>query len=347
MAERILVAMSGGVDSSVVAWLLQETGADCLGVTMKLQPDASEDDANDARRIADRLGIPFEVIDLSDDFSRHVIDYFIRTYIEGKTPNPCVECNRTMKFGRLLEIAEAYGCTKIATGHYARIERGEDGRYLLKKAADPTKDQSYVLWSLSQKQLSKTVFPLGNLTKSEARRIAEEQGFCNAHRRDSQDICFVPNGDYASLIERLTDKTFPKGNFVDADGRVLGEHQGLIRYTVGQRKGLGLAFGKPTYVCKKNVADNTIVLGSNEDLFSRELTAHDVNLISCDAIHVPMRVEAKARYTAKPAWATVEQIAPDRIRVVFDEPQRAISAGQSVVLYDGDTVVGGGIIDEQ
>lgn len=345
MADKVLIALSGGVDSSVVAWLLQEAGLDCLGVTMKLLPSAPEDDLRDARAVADRLGIPFEVVDLSDDFRHRVIDYFVRTYIEGKTPNPCVECNRTMKFGRLLEIAETRGCTKIATGHYARIERGEDGRYLLKKAADPAKDQSYVLWSLSQEQLSKTIFPLGNLTKSEAREIAEEQQFCNAHRRDSQDICFVPDGDYASLIERLSDIPFPKGSFVDADGRVIGEHQGLIRYTIGQRKGLGLAFGKPTYVCKKNVADNTIVLGSNEDLFSRELTATNINLISCDVIDAPMRVEAKTRYTAKLAWATVEQIAPDRIRVMFDEPQRAISSGQSVVLYDGDLVIGGGIIE--
>ena len=345
MAEKVLIAMSGGVDSSVVAFLLRQTGADCLGVTMKLLPTAPEEDISDARRIAERLGIDFEVVDLSEDFRHRVIDYFVRTYIEGKTPNPCVECNRTMKFGRLLEVAKARGCTKISTGHYARIERDEDGRYLLKKAADPTKDQSYVLWQLSQEQLSKSLFPLGSLTKSEARRIAEEEGFCNAHRRDSQDICFVPDGDYASLIEALSGTPFPKGHFVDTEGKILGEHQGLIHYTIGQRKGLGIAFGKPTYVCKKSIADNTILLGSNEDLFSRELTATNINLISCDAIRDPIRVEAKARYTAKTAWATVEQISPNRIRVVFDEPQRAISAGQSVVLYDGDVVVGGGIIE--
>ena len=344
MAEKILIAMSGGVDSSVCAHLLQEAGYDCIGATMRLHTKFAEDEADDARRIAERLGIPFQILELSDDFGRHVIDYFIKTYQNGGTPNPCVECNRTMKFGRLLEIADEMGCDKLATGHYARVER-VGNRYLLKKAIDPTKDQSYVLWSLSQKQLSRVVFPLGDLTKEEARRIATENGFCNAARRDSQDICFIPDGDYVGFIERTTGTTPCEGKFVDTDGTVLGTHQGLLRYTIGQRKGLGIAFGKPTYVCKKNAKDNTITLGSNEDLFEKELTASAVNLIACDRIDAPMRVEAKARYTAKATWATVEQTGEDEIRVVFDEPQRAISAGQSVVLYDGDTVIGGGIIN--
>lgn len=356
--KKVLVAMSGGVDSSVTALLLQKQNFDCIGATMHLFSEKDTDihpnlqrscarpeEAEEARRIAESLGIPFEILNCAADFRHNVIDYFIRTYIEGGTPNPCVECNRTMKFGKLLEVATELGCDAVATGHYARIAQSENGRYLLRKSADPSKDQTYVLWSLTQDQLAHTLFPLGDLCKDEVRRIAAENGFLNADRRDSQDICFIPDGDYVGFIERTTGATFPAGNFVDTEGNLLGRHQGLIRYTIGQRKGLGIAFGKPTYVCKKCVADNTVVLGSNDDLFSRELTAHSLNLIAVDRIDAPLRVQAKVRYTAAPAWATVEQTSPTTIRVLFDEPQRAISAGQSVVLYDGDTVVGGAIID--
>ena len=345
-----MIAMSGGVDSSVAALLLQQEGYDCTGAMMRLfSPEqlgitAAPEDTRDAKKIAELLGIPFALYDCSEAFQRHVIDYFIQTYLDGGTPNPCVTCNRTMKFGHLLELAGAAGCDRIATGHYARIEQREDGRFLLRMAADTSKDQSYVLWQLTQDQLARTLFPLGGLRKSEIRKIAEANDFINAERRDSQDICFIPDGDYVGFIERNTDIESSVGDFIDQSGAVLGQHAGHLRYTIGQRKGLGIAFGKPTYVCAKNAACNTVTLGSNEDLFSRELTAHGINLISCERLDAPTRVLAKVRYKAAPAPAVVEQIDADRFAVRFDEPQRAICPGQSVVLYDGEYVLGGGII---
>ncbi len=355
--SKAMIAMSGGVDSSVSAALMLEQGYDCIGVTMKLyaQPEdtvvasgktcCSLDDVEDARAVAQKLGIPYYVFNFQDDFSEQVIDRFVDAYEKGATPNPCIDCNRYLKFERLYQRAKILGCEKIVTGHYACIEQRRDGRYLLKKAKNAAKDQSYVLYFLSQEQLAHICFPLGMYeSKEEIRRIAEKYGFVNAHKGDSQDICFVPDGNYVRFIEQYTGKQYPCGNYCDLQGNVLGQHQGVIGYTIGQRKGLGIALGKPMYVCGKCVETNTVYLGENEDLFSKELTAKHINLIPFDRIEGSMRLCAKIRYNQKEQPCTVVQMDDDTIKVTFDEPQRAISKGQAVVLYDGDIVVGGGVI---
>ncbi len=353
--KSALIAMSGGVDSSVAALLMKQQGYDCIGATMKLyQRDrqaagehacCTADDAEDARQVARQLGIPYYVFHFSDRFEAEVIRRFVDAYENGRTPNPCIDCNRYLKFGALFHRAMELGCDYVATGHYARVEFQPDtGRYLLKKAADATKDQSYVLWSLRQEQLAHTQFPLGGMSKADVRRLAEEAGFATAHKHDSQDICFVPDSKYARFLEDYTHKIYLSGDFVDTDGRVLGQHRGIIRYTVGQKKGLGLVLPEPLYVCAVDPQSNTVTLGREERLFSDTVTAHDINLISLPAIREPMRVKAKVRYRQKEEWATVTQPEPDTLRVVFDQPQRAVTKGQSVVIYDGDTVVGGGII---
>ncbi len=355
MPKKALIAMSGGVDSSVAAFLMKQRGWDCTGITLKLfDKDEDEkadrtccslDDVEDARSVCRKIGIPYYVYNFQDSFRDTVVKRFISAYEEGRTPNPCIDCNRFIKFEKLMRRSEELQADCVVTGHYATVEYDEEkGRYLLKKSVDLSKDQSYVLYSLTQYQLSRTVFPLGEMTKEQTRALAEELGLINADKRDSQDICFVPDGDYAGFIERYTGKTYPNGDFVDESGRVLGEHKGIIRYTVGQRKGLGLALPHPVYVKEKNLEENKVVLCDNASLFSRELLANDINLISVDRIDEPLRVCARVRYNQKEQPATVWQLDDDTIRVVFDEPQRAISKGQAVVLYDGDYVLGGGTI---
>ena len=307
----------------------------------------SLDDVEDARSVARRLGFPFYVFNFTGDFEEKVIQKFIRCYECGATPNPCIDCNRHLKFDHLMRRAQELGCDCVVTGHYARIRYDEaSGRYLLYRAVDLSKDQSYVLYSLSQYQLAHTQFPLGEMTKTQARAIAEEQGFVNAKKHDSQDICFVPDGDYVAFMERYTGKSYPQGDFLDLEGNVVGKHRGAVAYTLGQRKGLGLAMGAPVYVCDKDMDKNTVTVGPNEALFSSALIAEDWNWFPFETLTQPIRVDAKARYNQPPQPATVYPGENGTAKVVFDQPQRALTPGQAVVLYDGDLVVGGGTITE-
>lgn len=341
--EKVLVGMSGGVDSSVAAAILLEQGYEVAGVTLKLHSynSGSEQDICDARSVCEKLGIPHFVFDLSKDFKERVVNSFVNEYISGRTPNPCIVCNKYIKFGKMLEKAQEMGFDKIATGHYSRTEN-QNGRWLLYRCSD--KDQSYVLYSLTQYQLSKTLFPLGKLSKEQVRKKAQDLGFVNADKPDSQDICFVCDGDYAEFIEEITGKISEKGSFVDRSGNILGEHNGIIRYTVGQRKGLGIALGKPAFVLEKNLQNNQIVLGDEPELFYKTVKLKDVNFISFDDIAVPLRVTAKLRYRHTEQPALIVKKAENEYELCFYEPQRAPSPGQAAVFYNGDEVIGGGTI---
>ena len=352
MAKKALIAMSGGVDSSVAAYLMKEAGYDCIGVTMKLYDNedigmerektcCSLSDIEDARSVCVKLGIPYYVFNFKDDFKEKVIDNFISCYQKGMTPNPCIECNRHLKFEHLYKRAKTLHCDVIVTGHYAKVVQDEQGYHLL-KGVDETKDQSYVLYSLTEEQLAYTCFPLGDYTKTEIRKIAEEQGFFNAHKHDSQDICFIPDGDYMAFIEKTTGKKSEPGDFVNQEGEIVGQHKGYYGYTIGQRKGLGIAAPKPYYVTEICPEENKVILGSNEDLFKTDLIADDFNWI--EELAEDEVVKARIRYHQAEKEATAKKNPDGTVAIHFLEPQRAITKGQAVVLYRGKHVVGGGTI---
>ena len=348
--RKALIAMSGGVDSSVAALLIKKEYEECAGANMRLfdsEKCGSVKDLEDAKSVCDRLGMPFHVFEFHEEFKKCVIERFISCYEKGITPNPCIDCNRFLKFNRFYQAAREMGFDLVVTGHYVRVVYDENlCRYLLKKAVDDTKDQSYVLYSLTQDQLSHVAFPLGEMTKDEARKIAAEHGFINASKKDSQDICFVPDGDYGAFIRRYTGKDYEPGDFVDEEGKVVGQHKGIIHYTVGQRKGLGVSADMPYYVARLDLEKNQVVLTKDNNKSSLELVADGLNWIAIDELKESIRVKAKIRYKTKEQWATVSPLENGRARVVFDEPQRAITCGQAVVFYDEDTVVGGGTIVE-
>lgn len=340
---KALIAMSGGVDSSVAALLTMEQGFECIGATMLLCQNPQ--DIADAEAVANSLGIPFYAFDAKKPFCSMVQEPFVRSYEGGDTPNPCILCNRHIKFGYLLEKALALGCSHIVTGHYARVRQDpQSNRWLLLKATDPAKDQSYFLSTLTQEQLQHVYFPLGELSKDQARALAARQNLVNARKRDSQDICFIPDGDYTAFLEAFTGSSYPEGDFLDLQGNVVGRHRGAVRYTIGQRKGLGIAMGQPVYVCSKDMEANTVTVGSNEALFHRSLLASDWSWFPFSSLTQPLKCMAKARsrMIEQPAIAYPED--NGTVRVVFDEPQRAITTGQTVTLYDGDMVLGGGTI---
>ncbi|PYV98158.1 MAG: tRNA 2-thiouridine(34) synthase MnmA [Acidobacteria bacterium] len=366
-ANTIAVAMSGGVDSSTVAAMLRAEGHSVIGLTMQLwnqrrlagrpgMPESvqgrccSLDDVYDARRVAETIGIPYYVVNHEDRFERDVVRPFVQEYLSGRTPIPCSLCNNHLKFDQLLTVARQIGADKVATGHYARVEfEEESGRWLLKRPTDRAKDQTYFLFGLTQEQLSRTLLPLGGMTKPEVRELARGYGLALAEKPDSQEICFVPGGDYKNFLDAYLEEkgeSLPDtaGELVTTTGEVIGEHSGIHKFTVGQRKGLGVATGSPLYVIQLKGDARQIVVGSQDELYSRTLRAHRVNLISLDDLRQPMRVSVKIRHKHQPAAATIEKISEDEILATFDEPQRAVTPGQAAVFYDGDIVVGGGWI---
>ncbi len=357
MKKKVAVGMSGGVDSSVAAYLLKEQGYDVIGVTMQIWQDEDPlaqaenggccglSAVDDARRVADRLGIPYYVLNFKREFKENVIDYFMDEYMHARTPNPCIACNRYVKWEALLNRARELGCDYIATGHYARVVQLDNGRYALKKSATDRKDQTYALYNLTQEQLAHTLMPVGEYEKEQIREIAAKIGLLIANKPDSQEICFIPDNDYAGYIERESGKTFPKGNFVDLEGNILGTHKGIIHYTIGQRKGLGLSMGSPVFVVDIRPETNEVVIGSNLDTFHDSLYAGKVNLMSVDALEGEREVVAKIRYSHKGAPCRIRMVDEDTVLCKFKEPVRAITPGQAVVFYDGDIVLGGAVID--
>ena len=342
--KRALIAMSGGVDSCTAAWLMQQAGYECIGCTMLLHHAGVSDDAADAKKACTRMQMQHHLLDCRTDFHSAVIAPFVQYYQAGKTPNPCLSCNRCMKFGRLMQEADALGCDTLVTGHYARVEAAADGSFLLKKAADPAKDQSYVLYMLTQAQLRRVRFPLGELSKSEVREIAAAQGYVSAHKSESQDICFVPDGNYAAVIEAETHTHAAPGDFIDRNGNVIGQHAGIIHYTIGQRRGLGIALGAPAYVCGIDAERNRVIIGSNDDLFTDTVYLQGVRWIAGTPPEAPVRCAAKIRYRHREQPAVLEFTGEDTAILRFDAPQRAITPGQAAVFYDGETVLGGGEI---
>lgn len=356
MKKKVVVGMSGGVDSSVTAYLLKEQGYDVIGVTMQVWQEDEEYEAaeggccslsavEDARRVAYKLDIPFYVMNFKDIFKKNVIDYFIDEYMEGRTPNPCVACNKYIKFDALLKKAMDLGAEYVATGHYATIEKVDD-RYLLRRSEDDRKDQTYALYNLTQFQLAHTLMPCGLYKKDKIREIAKEIGLLVHNKKDSEEICFIPDNDHGSYIKKQVPGRVREGYFVDKQGNILGKHKGIVYYTIGQRKGLGIALGTPLFVTDINPLTNTVVLGSEEDIFKTELIAKDINFIPFDKLEDTMEVEAKIRYSAKPGKAWITPLEDGRVKVKFENKQRAITKGQSVVFYDKEYLVGGGIIDE-
>lgn len=354
--NRVLVAMSGGVDSSVAAFLLKEKGYEVIGITMQIWPDEREDDSaskgccslsavDDARRVADHLGIPYYVLNFKEVFETKVISYFVNEYVEGRTPNPCIACNRYIKFDELLEKAAQLEAFYVATGHYAIITKDDTGnRFLLKRSNDRAKDQTYALYSMTQSQLERALMPLGEYSKPQIRDIAKKIGLKVADKPDSQEICFVTNGDYAKFIEMREPDKVNQGFFVDSKGNILGRHKGIAYYTIGQRKGLGLALPSPLYVIEMDAEKNTVVLGRAEEVFSNEMIVGDINLIPKDVLCVPEQCTVKIRYGAKEAQAAIYPMHDNKLKVIFDTPQRAVTPGQAAVFYQGDVVLGGGTI---
>lgn len=359
MNNKVMIAMSGGVDSSVAAAILKKKGYEVIGVTMKIWPEqpgsiqpeggcCSLSAVEDARRVAFQLDIPYYVLNFQEVFEEKIINYFVDEYLRGRTPNPCIACNRYIKFDALLRKAVSMGIDRIATGHYARIEKDKiKNRYLLKKSVTEKKDQTYALYNMTQTQLKRTLMPVGDYNKEAVRKIASELGFDIANKPDSQEICFVPDNNYGTFISTRLKHPVAPGKFTDTKGNILGEHKGIIHYTVGQRKGLGMSFGKPMYVVRVDAENNTVVLGEAGEQYSSGLIASELNWIAFDKLQQPIIARAKVRYSAKEAEATVIPLSDDSIRVEFKVPQRAITPGQSVVFYDNDIVLGGGVIDEQ